>query len=97
MDLMWILGVRHKGENKASIGIAYIPHACVFEFLEGEQGDAKTLMEWNIHKKLASQKDIKNPSIKKHQGHIWYKMTFLFYYFDMYFLNTYDSYCSYVL
>ncbi len=68
----------------------------MFEFLEGEQGDVKTLMEWNIHKKLALQKDIKNPSIKKHQGHIWYNMTFMFYYFDMYFLNTYDIYCSYV-
>jgi hypothetical protein len=85
MDLLWILGVRHKGVNKAAIEIAYIPHVCVFEFLEGEQGDAKTLMEWNIHKKLASQKDIKNPSIKKHQGHAWYNMTLLFYYFDMYF------------
>jgi hypothetical protein len=85
MDLMWILGVKPKGVNKASIEIAYIPHACLFEFLEGEQGDAKTLMEWNIHKKLASQKDIKNPSIIKHQGHTWYNMMFLFYYFDMYF------------
>jgi len=54
------------GANKASIEIAYIPHACVFKFLEGERGDAETPMEWNIHKKLALQKDIKNPSIKNH-------------------------------
>jgi hypothetical protein len=56
--------MRHMWANKASIKIAYIPHARVSKFLEGEQGDAKTPMEWNIHKKLALQKDIKNPSIK---------------------------------
>jgi hypothetical protein len=87
-----------EGTNKASIEIVCIPHAHVFEFLEGEQGDAKTLAEWNIHKKLASQKDIINPSIKTHRGHTWYNMMLLFYYFDMYFLNnTYDVYCLYVL
>jgi hypothetical protein len=31
----------------------------VSEFLEGEWGDVKTPVEWNIHKKLALQKDIK--------------------------------------
>jgi hypothetical protein len=60
MDLVWTHGVWHEGANKASIEIAYIPHAHVFEFLEGEWGDVKTLVEWNIHKKLALQKDIKN-------------------------------------
>jgi hypothetical protein len=90
-------GVKQKRANKALIEIAYIPHAHVSEFLEGEWSDAKTPMEWNIHKKLALQKDIKNPSIKNHQGHTWYNMTLLFYSFDMYFLNTYDIHCSYVL
>lgn len=64
------LGVDFQGEawgaNKASIEIACIPHARVSEFLEGEQGNVKTPMEWNIHKKLALQKDIKNPLIKNH-------------------------------
>jgi len=36
VDLVWILGVRHRGANKALIEIAYIPHAHVFEFPEGE-------------------------------------------------------------
>jgi hypothetical protein len=30
VDLVWILGVRHRGANKASIEIAYIPHARVW-------------------------------------------------------------------
>jgi hypothetical protein len=74
----------------------YHMHLCV-RFLEGEQSDVETPMEWNIDKKLALQKDIKNPSIKNHRSHTWYNTTFLFYSFDMYFLNTYDVYCSYVL
>jgi hypothetical protein len=86
--------VKHRKVNKASIEIAYIPHAHVSEFLEGERGDAKTPMEWNIHKKLAPQKDIKNPSIKKSPSLCLDNMTLLFYSFEMYFLNTY---CSYVL
>jgi hypothetical protein len=89
--------VKHEGANKASIEIAYIPYACVSKLLEGERGDAKTPMEWNIHKKLALQKDIKNPLIKNHQGHTWCNIMLLFFFFDMYFLNTYDVYCSYVL
>jgi hypothetical protein len=36
MYLVWILGVKHRGANMASIEIAYIPHAHVFEFLEDE-------------------------------------------------------------
>jgi hypothetical protein len=40
------------GANKASIEIVRIRHAHVSEFLESEQGDAKTPMEWNICKKL---------------------------------------------
>ncbi len=36
MDLVWTPGMRHKHANKTSIEIAYIPHAHVSEFLEGE-------------------------------------------------------------
>jgi hypothetical protein len=49
------------GANKTLIEIAYIPHARVSKFLEGEWGDVETLVEWNIHMKLAPQKDYKNP------------------------------------
>jgi hypothetical protein len=74
VDLVWTPEMRHGGTNKVSIEIAYIAHAC--EFLEGERGDAKTLVEWNMHKNLPPQKDIKTPSIKNHLNHIWYNVMF---------------------
>jgi hypothetical protein len=52
VDLVWTPRVMHGGTNKVSIDIAYITHALVCEFLEGEGGGAKTLVEWNIHKNL---------------------------------------------
>jgi hypothetical protein len=36
VDLVWKDGFRHGGQNKVAIETAYIPHACVFEFLQGE-------------------------------------------------------------
>jgi len=53
----------------------------VFEFLEGEWGDAKTLVEWNMHKNLPPQKDIKTPSIKNHLGHTWLMWCSMHFYF----------------
>jgi hypothetical protein len=41
---------RHGGQNKVAIETTYIPHACVFEFLQGEQGDMQIVVEWNISK-----------------------------------------------
>jgi hypothetical protein len=35
------------------IEITYIPCASILEFLEGEQGDMQTLLEWNKNKNLA--------------------------------------------
>jgi len=29
-------------------------------------------MEWNIHKNMPAQKDVKNPTIRHHLGHTWY-------------------------
>jgi len=52
MDLMWKNGFKHEGKNKVVIEIAYIPHSRVLNFLEGEQGDMKTPIEWNYKKKL---------------------------------------------
>jgi hypothetical protein len=69
------------------------------EFLEGERSDVETLMDWNAHKNLPPQNDIKTPSIKKHLGHIWYKLMFhaFSFSFQMLFTNTYDPYHTYVL
>jgi hypothetical protein len=50
VDLVWTFRVKHGGTNKMSIKIVYITHAHVCEFLEGEQGDAKTLVVCNMHK-----------------------------------------------
>ncbi len=66
---MWTLQMRHGSNNKVSIKIAYIAHAHVCEFLEGEQGDVKTLVEWNTYKNLPPQKNINTPSINNHIGH----------------------------
>jgi hypothetical protein len=85
VDLVWIPKVKRGGANKAYIEIAYLPHARVSKLLEGERGDVETLVEWNIQKKLALPKEIKNPSIKNHRNHIWYNMMLLCNSFDMYF------------
>jgi len=65
MDLVWTSKVKHEGTNKVLIKIAYIAHVGVCEFLEGEQDDVETLVEWNMNKNLPPQKERKTPSIKK--------------------------------
>jgi hypothetical protein len=64
MDLVQIPRVGHGGTNKMLIEIVYITHAYVCGFLEGEQGDVETLLEWNTQK-LAPTKGCKNPINKK--------------------------------
>jgi hypothetical protein len=36
---------KHGGQNRVVIEIAYIPHVCVLEILEGEWGDVQTLFK----------------------------------------------------
>jgi hypothetical protein len=55
VDVVWTLKVRHGGKNKVLIKIAYIAHANVCEFLEGERDDVETLLEWIMHKNLPPQ------------------------------------------
>jgi hypothetical protein len=45
------------------------PHACVSDFLQGEQGDMQTTVECNISKNLFLQENVKKPMIKNHLGH----------------------------
>jgi hypothetical protein len=54
-----------------STKIVYIQYVPVLEFLEGEHGNMNTLVEWNIHKKIPPQKDVKHLSIKNHLEHTW--------------------------
>jgi hypothetical protein len=63
VDLVWVKGKHHKGSKWKSIDVAYIPYACVQDFLEGKWGNLCTLVEWNIHRNMHAQKDIKNPTI----------------------------------
>ncbi len=72
MDLVWVKGEHHRGSNKKSINVAYIPYACVQDFLEGKRGNLCTLVKWNIHKNMLAQKDVKNPTIQHHLRHTLY-------------------------
>jgi hypothetical protein len=45
VELIWKRGEQHGGTNKISIDLAYIPHVCVNEFIEGGKGDLCT--PWN--------------------------------------------------
>ncbi len=53
-DLVWTSRIRHGGQNKVTIQFAYVPYACISEFLEGERGDMNTPMEWNVYKNFPS-------------------------------------------
>jgi hypothetical protein len=52
------------------IQFAYVPYARISKFLEGEQGDMSTPVEWNVYKNNPSQPDVKQPTIKNHFGHM---------------------------
>jgi hypothetical protein len=54
-----------------TIQFVYVPYARISEFLEGEQGDMITLVEWNVYKNFPSQMDVKQTTIKNHLGHTW--------------------------
>jgi hypothetical protein len=67
--LVWKNGEWYGGTNKLSIECAYISHACVYEFLEGEWSDLHTPIEQNILENVHVQKNIKNSTIKHHLRH----------------------------
>jgi hypothetical protein len=54
-----------------TIQFAYVPYARISEFLEGKQQDTSTHVEWNVYKKIPSQTDVKQPTIKNHFKHTW--------------------------
>jgi hypothetical protein len=69
MDLMWNNGIQHGGQSKVSIKITYIPYARDLKFLKDECENMNTPVEWNIHKNLPPQKDVKHLTIKNHLEH----------------------------
>jgi hypothetical protein len=70
-DLVWRSEIRHGGQNKVTIQFAYVPYARIPKFLEGEQGDMNTHVEWNVYKNFPSQTNVKQPTIKNHLRHTW--------------------------
>jgi len=70
-DLVWRSEIHHGGQNKMTIQFAYVPYARIAQFLEGEQGDTNTPVEWNVYKNFPSQTYVKQPTIKNHLGHTW--------------------------
>jgi hypothetical protein len=72
MDLVWKKDVQHGGAHIIEVECAYIPHAQISEFLNGERSHEDSSMEWNIYKQVPSQENVKMPRIRNHLGHIWY-------------------------
>jgi hypothetical protein len=52
-DLVWKDGFRHGNQKKVAIETTHIPHACVFELLQGEWRDTQTMIKWNMSKNLS--------------------------------------------
>ncbi len=72
MDLMWKKKVQHGRAHIIEVECAYIPHAQISEFLNGEWSHEDSLMEWNIYKRVPSQENVKMLRIQNHLSHIWY-------------------------
>jgi hypothetical protein len=69
---VWTKDVRHGGPHIIKVNCAYIPHAQISKFLDGEHSHEDFPMEWNIYKQIPPQGDIKMLKIQNHLGHIWY-------------------------
>ncbi len=86
MDLVWKKYVWHGGAHIIEVECAYIPHAQILEFLNGEQSHEDSLMKWNIYKRVPSQENVKMPRIQNHLGHIWYDvLLFIFVIWNLFF------------
>jgi hypothetical protein len=63
MDLVWKKDIRHGKTHKIEVECAYIPHAQVLKFINGERNHEDSPMEWNIYKQIPSQENVKMPRI----------------------------------
>jgi hypothetical protein len=72
MDLVWKKDFQHGRPHIIKVECAYIPHAWILEFLNGEQSHEYSWMGWNIYKWVPPQENVKMPRIQNHFGHIWY-------------------------
>jgi hypothetical protein len=68
--------IYHGGQNKVTIQFAYVPYVHILEFLEGEQGDTSTFMEWNVTKTFQAKWMLSNQLSKTtsgiHAKHLWH-------------------------
>jgi hypothetical protein len=86
MALVWKKDVQHGGAHIIKVECAYIPHACISKFLNGEQSHEDSPMEWNIYKQIPSQENVKMSRIQNHLDHIWYDvLLFIFCYVELIF------------
>jgi len=67
------MGLGMEAITRWQLKLHIFPHARILEFLEREQGDMQTPIEWNKSKNLAPPK--KNSIIKNNLGHILYCIT----------------------
>jgi hypothetical protein len=72
MDLVWKKNVRHGRAHIIELECAYIPHARISKFLNGERSHENSPMEWNIYKRVPSQENVEMLRIQNRLGHIWY-------------------------
>ncbi len=86
MDLLWKKDVRRGGPHIIEVECAYVPHAQISKFLNGERSHENSPMEWNIYKRVPSQENVKMPRIQNHLGHIWYDvLLFIFVIWNLFF------------
>jgi hypothetical protein len=85
-DLVWKKDIRHGGAHIIEVECAYIPHARISNFLNGERNHEDSSMEWNIYKRVPSQENVKMPRIQNHLSHIWYDvLLFIFVIWNLFF------------
>jgi hypothetical protein len=89
MDLVWKKYVWHERAYIIEVECAYIPHARILEFLNGEQNHEDSLMEWNIYKRVPSQENVKMSRIQNHLGHICMMFYYSFLLYGTCFLTSY--------
>jgi len=86
MDLVWKKKFQHWRAHIIKVECAYIPHARILEFLNGERNHEDSSMKWNIYKRVPSQKNVKMPRIQNHLRHIWYDvLIFIFLTWNLFF------------
>ncbi len=70
MDLVWRNNIWHGRAHIIKVKCAYISHAWVPKFINGERSHEDSPMEWNIYKWVPPPQNVKMSIIQNHFGHI---------------------------